>query len=627
MTPDMWLTLAILAIAIVLFITEKLRVDVVALGVVVALLVTGILDTSEALAGFSSTAVILIIALFIVGGAVFQTGLANRIGDSILRIAGTSELRLLVTIMVAVSAMSGFISSTGVVALMLPAIMSLARTTKIPPSRLLIPLAFGSLLGGATTLIGTPPNIIINDVLMADANYTGFSFFDFTPIALLLIVTSILFMALFGRRLLPDRRPPQDEQQMETPTELLESYRLPDNIYKIRVRKASPLIDKTISETGMGHDYNINILEISRPAPPRTVARFGEQELVVQSKQNIPVHPRPDTVLQRDDILLVRGEGNDVGRAAATLHLAIQPRNSHDYESLISQEVGVAELVLPPRSSLIDKTLMDVRFGTTYRLTVLDVRRPDQKEPLDLKNTKLRLGDTLLVQGRWKDILALKKQRRDFIIIGETDLAQFTLNFGKAPIALLILFGMLVLLVTGDSIGISATTAALLAALATVLTGCLSMDEAYESIDWKSVVLIAGMLPMSTALTKVGLVDMIANGVTGALGGLGPLAVMAAFFLLTALLTQVLSNTATTVLLAPIALAAAMSLGVEPHAFLLSVAFAASMAFASPIASPVNTLVMGPGNYRFSDYFRVGIPMVILAFIVTMIALPILWPF
>lgn len=313
MTVEMAITLAILIAAIVLFITEWIRIDVVALGVVVALMLTDVLTVEQALAGFSSTAVLLIAALFIVGGAVFQTGVADILARQILRLAGDSEIRLLTVIMVAVAVMSGFMSNTGTVAVLLPAVISLAASTKISPSRLLMPLAFASSLGGAVTLIGTPPNIIVSEAL-ADSGRAPFQFFSFAPMGIILIIIGIAFMLVVSR-FIPDRRPAQDRSQAsETASELIDDYALPESIFKLRIRKDSPFNKMTLATTGIGRDYDINVLEISRPAPPRTLATLGAQELVVQSKRNIPVHPRPETMLQHNDILIVQGETRSVSR-------------------------------------------------------------------------------------------------------------------------------------------------------------------------------------------------------------------------------------------------------------------------------------------------------------------------
>ncbi|MCB8920469.1 MAG: SLC13 family permease [Ardenticatenaceae bacterium] len=627
MTLEAWIILSILIVAVILFITEWLRVDVVALGVVVALMLTGSLSTAEALAGFSNSAVLTIAALFIVGGAVLQTGLAGMIGRRILQVAGNGELRLTFVLMTAVALMSSFMSDTGTVAVLLPAVVILARGAKIAPSRLLIPLAFGSLLGGASTLIGTPPNIIVSD-LLRENGLTPFSFFSYTPMGAVLIVLGIGYMALLGRRLLPDRRVQIDAQSFKSPEELVDLYRLPDNLYRLRVRRASDLIGKSLAAAGLRREFNITVLDILRREEPRPVLQlvWGRQR---DAERPLPprtsITPEPDTLIELDDVLLVQGETEAITQMAAKWNLGVRPaRDDDEANSLLNDEVGVAEVLIPPRSRLIGKTLIESRFGTTYRLTVLGLTGPSAKEKLDIKSTPLRFGDILLVQGPWKNIADLRKQQRDFVVMGQPESMIAAPYRQKAAIALVILLGMVAVLVA-DLLPIA--TASLLAALLMVLTGCLTMDDAYRAIDWKSIVLVAGMLPMSTALEKVGLVDLAAQGLVDSLGQIDALAVLAGLFLLTSLFTQVLSNTATTVVVAPIALAAAHNLGIAPHAFLMAVALAASMAFATPVASPVNTLVMGAGDYRFGDYIKVGVPLILIGLLASVLLLPLLFPF
>jgi di/tricarboxylate transporter len=622
-TGDMLLAILILGAAIVLFVTEWLRVDIVALAVVVALMLTGLLTTPEALSGFSNPAVLTIAALFIVGGGVFRSGLAGMVGRRILAIAGTSEARLVVVIMLTVALLSGVMSDTGTVAVLLPAIISLSRSAELGSSRLLIPLSFGALLGGATTLIGTPPNIIVSD-LLHEEGLVPFAFFDYTPIGLCLLGAGVLFMLTLGRRILPDYRPRQDVQRVPTPQELMALYRLPDNLFRLRVRRASPLVGLTLAGAELGGRYGMTVLEILRPARARALFGGRDPWPVRQPEGVTSLRPEPDTPLHMGDLLIVQGEGDDIAHAAATWNLGLQPAEQGDEEALADREVGVAEVLLPPRSSLAGKTLVETRFGTLQELTVLSIHRPGGAGKLNLKHTALQFGDILLVQGPWRKILRLRERPNDFVVMGQPEDMVALQNRNTAPAALLILVGMLVLIVTN---AVSLAAASMLAALAMVLTGCLTMDEAYEAIDWRSVVLVAGMLPMSVALEKVELVSLVATGLTNSLGGAGPLIVMGGLFLLTSVFTQVLSNTATAVLIAPIALAAARELGLQPQAFLMAVAIAASMAFASPVASPVNTLVMGAGNYRFADYIRVGIPMILISMAISILVLPLLWPF
>lgn len=628
MTFEAWYVLAILVIAVVLFVTEWLRVDVVALSVVVALMLGGTLSTAEALSGFSNSAVLTIAALFIVGGGVMQTGLAGMIGRRVLRVAGTGELRLMVVLMVAVALMSSFMSDTGTVAVLLPAVIILARSAKIAPSRLLIPLAYGSLLGGATTLIGTPPNIIVSD-LLRENGLTPFSFFSYTPLGVVLLILGIGYMVLVGRRLLPERRVKMDTQAFKTPQELIDIYRLPDNLFRLRVRRASDLIGQTLASAQLRQQFGVTVLDILRREEPRPVLQLvrnrqpnGESSV----PKRVSITPAPDAIIELDDILIVQGEMDAITQLAAKWNLGVQPANvDQDASVLLNEEVGVAEVLIPPRSELVGKTLIESRFGTVYKLTVLGLTGPGTKGALDIKSTPLRFGDILLVQGSWKNIAELKNHRRDFVVMGQPEEMMGSVpNRPKAMLALVILLAMVGTLV-GEWIPIA--TASLLAALLMVLTGCLTMDDAYRAIDWKSIVLVAGMLPMSTALQRVGLVDIAAQGLVDTFGQISPLALLAGLFLLTSLFTQVLSNTATTVVVAPVALAAANSIGAAPQAFLMAVAVAASMAFVTPVASPVNTLVMGAGDYRFVDYIKVGLPLVFITLVGVVLVLPLVFPF
>ncbi len=623
MTLEMWIALGVLAFAIVFFVTEWLRVDVVALIVVITLMLTGLLTPTQAIAGFSNTIVLTIAALFIIGGAVLQTGLAGIIGNQVLKIAGANPTRLLVMVMLTVSLMSAFMSSTGTVAVLLPAVISMAASARISPSKLLIPLAYASLLGGALTLIGTPPNLIVSD-LLRENGYAPFQFFDFTLLGGLLLSSGVIFMAVAGRRMLPERAVARELARIEAPKEIVRRYALPENLFWLRVRQSSGLVGKTVAESDFGKRFNVNIIDLKRKPESRTMVQVGEAKLVWQDEKARGAKPTIETIFQADDLVLAQGAPGDVAHLAASWNLGLQVAQPEAEKSLMNQEVGLAEVLLPPDSTLIGQTLVALQFGSAYRLSVLGIRRPGTDETLNLKTTPLRFGDILLVQGPWENILSLRKKQRDFVVMGEPEAMLGPSQRHKAPLAALILAAMLVVMI-GDFMPL--TTASMLAGLLMILTGCLTIDEAYGYIDWKSIVLIAGMLPMSTVLEKVGLVSIVAQNMTDILGAYGPIAVLAGLFLGTALFTQVLSNTATAVLLAPLAVASAQNLGVQPQAFLMAVGIAASMAFASPVASPVNTLVMGAGNYRFSDYAKVGIPLILITALIAIAILPLLWPF
>ncbi len=622
MTIEMWITIFILSGAILLFVTEWLQVDLVALGVVISLMLTKILTPEEALAGFSSPIVITVAALFIVGGAVMETGLADTISQKIIKFAGKSSFKLLILIMGTVALLSGFISDTGTVAVMAPAIISISRKRNINPSKLLIPLSFGSLLGGAMTLIGTPPNIVVSDLLLENG-FSPFQFFDFTPIGLTLLISGILFLGSTSRWLLPDHKSKIELQRVDSPEELVQVYKLPQDLYRLRVRIQSQLIGKTIQQIDLRGTYEVTVLEILRSREVRSRSRGPEILLNLLEDESLSIKPSPETLIQANDILVCQGKINDISHAAASLQLGLQPAEAEDQKALVNNEVGVAEILLPPRSRLIGKTLVSAHFGRLYQLTVLGINRPGINGNLSLKETELQFGDILFVQGAWKNIHALTNQRRDFVVVGQPEAIKGSPMRSKMILSALILAGMLILLITN---WLPLATTALLAAFLMVISGCLKMKDAYNSVDWRSIILIAGMLPMATALQKTGLVQVGTDWMASTLGGLGDLPTLAALFLITSLFTQVISNTATTVLIAPIAFSLAIRLGYQPQAFLMLVAIAASTAFASPVASPVNTLVMGSGNYRFSDYLKVGIPLIFISMAITIFLLPLLWP-
>jgi len=621
MTAEMLIVLGILTGALVLFTTEWIRLDMVAWGVVISLILSGVLTTQEAFSGFSNSAVLTIASLFIVGGGILQTGLAASISRRILRIAGNDEGRLVFVIMAAVALLSSVMSSTGTVAVLLPAIILIARSSDIPASRLLIPLSFGSLLGGASTLIGTAPNLIVSELLV-ESGYQPLGFFSFTPVGTALILAGSLFMFFIGRHLLP-ANPQKARPRVETPRELMTRYRLPASLYRLQVNPDSPLAEQSIQSSEFRQRTGVTILEINRK---RQNSRLNLIR-TLQEKFLSPCNsfsPSADFILQAGDSLLVQGKEEERDRIIEEWGLTPEPAASEDRDDPVSDEAGIAELILRPRSRLIGKTLVETQFASRYRVTVLDVHRPNTRDDPDPQKAQLRLGDTLLVQGLWRDIAAMQNERGEFIVVGEPGSIDAPIRTHRAPYALLILLVMLVLMIT-QAVPIAA--AAMLAGLGMVLTGCLSMDEAYQSIDWKSILLIAGMLPMSIALENAGLVEAAAESFSNLAGGYGPLAVMAGIFFITSLFTQILSNTATTVLVAPVALAVAHSLSVQPQPMLMAVAIAASMGFASPVASPVNAIVMGAGDYRFSDYLRVGVPMILLALLVSMLIIPVVFPF
>lgn len=622
---EMWLVVSILAVAIFLFITEWLRVDLVALGVLLALAMSGILTVQEAFAGFSNTAVLTIMFLFVVGGAVWQTGLAATIGQGVLRVAGTELNRLLIVLVGTVALLSGFMSNTGTVAVLMPAIIVLARKAGIHPAKLLIPLSFGSMFGGAATLIGTPPNLVINDAL-AEQGLSVFGFFSFLPMGLAMTGLGVLYILTVGKRLLPATEPTEANEQLESSQELVKRYQLPEQLRRLRILPGSPLGQTNLGDAHLHGEFGVTVLRIMRP--PLEPYAFSLAGLAHNPRdhhrvRDLPILPERSTRFQEGDALIVEGNTEQIRAAAQRWNCRVEPPKPKDAKALVGKDTGVAEVVIPSSSKLIGQTLLSSRFGDMYRLWVLELRRPGVTERLHSKTTPLQFGDVLLVQGLWEKILALRNFRRDFIVLGEPEADMGAPRRHRSSLALLVLITMVGLMVWG---GLPVVVVTLLAALAMVLLGCLPLDELYKSIDWKSVVLIAGMLPMSTAMEKVGLVEVVAEGLVTWLGVYSPRAVMVGLFVLTAIFTQFISNTATTVVVAPIALAASLSLGVTPQAFLMTVAVAASAAFATPVASPTNTLVMGAGGYSFRDYAKVGLPLILLTLVLAVILLPMLFP-
>ncbi len=621
MTPSIALVYAVVLAAIILFVSDRLRLDVVAVLALLTMAVTGILTPVEALAGFADPIVIMIAALFVVGEGLFQTGVARAIGRLPARLAGNSEVRLIVVLMLLVAFLSAFMSSTGTVAVMLPVAVGLAWDRGIAPSRLLIPLSVASLVGGMLTLIGTAPNIVVSSQLEA-AGREPFRFFDFTPVGLVMLAIGVGFMALVGRKLLPDRTAPAAAAgfggEAATREELLERYELGASRSAYRIGAGSALAGQTLREADIRKRWGVTIFDIrsEHQAPSGQVRRVWEAARTLAR----PV--LPDTRLEAGDRIEGLGRPEDAAAMAESLSLEPLPGGAGP----LPPDIGLAEVLLTPRSRLIGHSLKDVRFREKYRLTVLGLRRlGDRVEEGTPGTTKLRFGDTLLVKGPWRRIHVLQEERRDFVVVARPLDADDALRpYGRAPVAVAITVGMMVLLTAGV---VAPVIAILLAALAMILSGCVAGEDAYRSVNWESVVLIAAILPVATALEKTGGMALIVDGLETVVGDVGPLVLLAVLFVLTSALSQVISNTATAVLLAPVALQAALRLDVAPEPFLMGIAVAASTAFATPIASPVNMLVLGPGGYRFGDFFRIGVALQLLMLVATLLVVPLLFPF
>jgi di/tricarboxylate transporter len=779
MTPEIAIVLAILAAAIVLFITERIRVDVVALMVLVSLALSGLVTPTEALSGFANLAVVTVWAVLILSAGLARTGVAGLIGRQVLRLAGKTEARLIALIMLVVGVLSGFMNDIGVAALMLPVVLDIARRTGRPPSRLLMPLAFAALLGGLNTLIGTPPNILVSEALR-QYGLEPFQMFDYTPTGIVVMVSGIAFMVLVGRHLLPSRHiTALPEIDQPDPGQF---FGLQERLFVIRLPDNSPLAGKSMAQSRLGAALGLNVLAILRPegnrlAPdPAAILRSGDRllvegrsdrlaelsgrralvmeddhlaieqlrsaeidlaELALSPQSSLPgqtleqadfrrrfgvivlairrgggslrtnlekiplqgedillvqgthqqlealqaeveftlssasaadgyqleerlaamrvpadsslagktlvesslgdafglgvmgvvrqgatrLMPGPDERLAAGDLLLVKSRPEDLQTLEGLQSLEIDRQPPPDLDELESEHVGLVDVVLSPHSTLAGKTLRQIHFREKYGLSVLAIWREGRAYRSNLRDMALRFGDALLLYGS-RERLRMLGQEPDFLVL--TEAAQEPPRLNKAPVALLIMAAVLVpVILDWLPIAIAAVGGIVLM----ILTRCLTMEEAYQAIEWKAVFLIAGMLPLGIAMEQTGAASFLAEGMVSLVGRMGPLAVMGGLFLLAALASQVMPNPAVAVLLAPIALNTARDLGISPYPLMMAVAVSASAAFLSPVGHSANILVMGPGGYRFSDYTKVGIPLTLVVLAVVLLVVPFFWPF
>lgn len=774
-TVEIAVVLLILAGAMVLFVSAWIRMDLVALLVLVAVAITGYVTPAEAVSGFSNPAVITVWAMFIISGGLTLTGVAGILGSRLTIVAGTGEVQLVVAIMITAGVLSAVMNNVGVAAMMLPVVVDISRRTGHPPSRLLMPLALGSLLGGLTTMIGTPPNILVADITR-DLGLPPFRLFDFTPIGVMVLVAGTAFVALVGRHLLPRRDPLGDARGARRPTALFE---LDERLLSITIPEESPLDGLTIGSSRIGSALGLTVVAVTRdgrvvPAPGRDTMlrandrllalgrpdmvddlrnvllsaqeeppapalslhevrvgedspivgvtllqaavrdRFGLHVLAARTGEDVrfgdlsrwrarpgdvllvatprdaelavpeaaglePVGapsadhlsrvyrlddnlmaltvpegshlvertlaqsrlrdglglavweirrgdeviavPGPDTMLEAGDVLIAQGEPADLDLLVGLGRLSVDSQPIEDLTGLESSEVGLAEIVLSPETTLEGKTLRELEFRDRYGLTVLAIWRAGRPYRTGLRDLELRFGDAILTHGR-RDQLRLIGADPDFVVASEP--APPPPRRDKAPLAVLILVGVVASVVAG---WLPISIAAVSGAALMVLTRCLTMEDAYRFIEWQAVFLIAGMLPLGIAMERTGAAAFLGERVVTTLGPFGPLAMMAGVYLMTSLATQIVPTAALVVLMAPIAHTAALDLGVSPLPFLMTLAIAASASLSSPVSHPANTLVMGPGGYRFVDYVKVGLPTTLVVFAITMVMVPLMWPF
>jgi di/tricarboxylate transporter len=784
MTPDITLVLGILSVAMVLLVTEKIPMEVTALLVLGVVALTNLVSPVEALAGFSNPAVVTVWAVFILSAGLQRTGVASIIGRRVLQLAGRSEARIITVIMLTAGVLSAAMNNVAVAALMLPVTMDIARQTRTSPSRLLMPLAFGSLLGGLTTMIGTPPNILVSNALR-DAGLPHFRLFDFTPAGVIIMLVGIIFMATLGRRLLP-KRDTEKELFGGSRPDFRTQYALQDRMFRLRLRQTSALVGKTLEQSRLGSVLGFHVLAIKRnrrtylyPAPTETLkaddrllvggrlehldnlsgwselkleldqpdieqlvtdmitvrearlalgwslagktlreigfrARFGLNVLALRRGNTIlranlqdeplaagdtlllqgtrerldefctsdqcedfqplaasqlrevyrldeRLHflqvpkgcvlsgrtlkesrlgnalglrvlaviredgahliPESDERLMEEDRLLIEGRPADLEIARGLDGIEVESELAPGHtEELESDQIGLMEAVLSPRSGLAGKTLRQLRFREKYGLSVLAIWREGRAIRTGVRDLALRFGDALLLYGP-RERLRVLGQEPDVVVLTET--GQETPPVKKAGISTLVMSAVLIPVLFG---WVPIYIAAVIGAAMMVLFRCLTMEEAYRAIEWKAIFLIAGMLPLGTALDQTGAAKLIAEGVVGLTGGFGPTGVMAGLVLVTLLATCIVPTAALVVLMAPIIFNTSASMNISPHALMMAMALAASSSFTSPVAHPANLMVMGPGGYRFFDYVKTGIALTVLVFVLILLLVPLFWP-
>lgn len=617
-------TLIILVITVALFIWGRVRADIVALTALAALLVLGILTPAEALAGFSSPIVIMMIGLFVVGGAIMQTGLAKLTGNKLMALSRGNETITFLLVMLVTSFIGAFVSNTGTVALMMPIIMSIAAGSGMQSSRFLMPLAFAGSLGGMLTLIGTPPNLVIDEVL-TEGGYQPLAFFSFFPVGIIVIAIGIIVLMPLSKIFLSKKQSGKKKKQGKSLDDLVDEYQLLDNLHRYIVPSRRPsaaldengeqmdIVGKTLKDLSIQKKYGVSIIEIRNEKKSRLGLVKDVSQNMAKSSSTIQVH----------DTLYIIGEEEKMKRFASDYGLRKMKDVKIDFYDL-----GLTEIVVMPTSNFAGLRIGEANLRKRFGINVLGVKRGDEYITDNLIAAKLHVGDMLLVQGEWTNLAHLTTDTSNWVVIDQPEkTADKVLLDYKAPVAAAIMLLMIAMMVF-DFIPVAPVTAVIIAGLLTVFAGCFrNVEAAYKTINWESIVLIAAMMPMSTALEKTGASALVSQGLVESLGSMGPTALLAGIYFTTSLMTMFISNTATAVLMAPIALVAAQQVGVSPYSFLFAVTLGASMCFASPFSTPPNALVMKAGGYTFMDYVKVGLPLQVIIGVVMTFVLPLLFPY
>ncbi|QLZ72335.1 SLC13 family permease [Klebsiella pneumoniae] len=610
MNGELIWVLSLLAIAVVLFATGKVRMDAIALMVIVAFVLSGTLTLNEAFSGFSDPNVILIAALFIIGDGLVRTGVATKMGAWLVSVAGNSETKMLIYLMLTVAGLGAFMSSTGVVAIFIPVVLSVSARMNTSPSRLMMPLSFAGLISGMMTLVATPPNLVVNSELLREGLH-GFSFFSVTPIGLVVLILGIVYMLAVRFMLKTDNGDSaRDGRKRSTFRDLIREYHLTGRARRLAIRPGSPMIGQRLDDLKLRERYCANVIGVER------WRRF----------RRVIVNVNGVSEFRARDVLLIDMSASDVDLRQFCGEQMLEPMVLRgEYFADQALDVGMAEVALIPDSEMIGKTVREIAFRTRFALNIVGMKRDGKAMDGSVVDEPLQLGDILLVVGNWLQIALLAKRGRDFVVLNmPVEVDDASPAHSQAPHAIFCLVLMVALMLTDE---IPNPIAAIIACLLMGKFRCINAESAYKAIHWPSIILIVGMMPFALALQKTGGVDLVVKGLMDVAGGEGPYLMLGCLFMMCAAIGLFISNTATAVLMAPIALAAAKSMGVSPYPFAMVVAMAASAAFMTPVSSPVNTLVLGPGKYSFSDFVKIGVPFTILVMVVCVLLIPVLFPF
>lgn len=610
MNGELIWVLSLLAIAVVLFATGKVRMDAIALMVIVAFVLSGTLTLNEAFSGFSDPNVILIAALFIIGDGLVRTGVATKMGAWLVSVAGNSETKMLIYLMLTVAGLGAFMSSTGVVAIFIPVVLSVSARMNTSPSRLMMPLSFAGLISGMMTLVATPPNLVVNSELLREGLH-GFSFFSVTPIGLVVLILGIVYMLAVRFMLKTDNGDSaRDGRKRSTFRDLIREYHLTGRARRLAIRPGSPMIGQRLDDLKLRERYCANVIGVER------WRRF----------RRVIVNVNGVSEFRARDVLLIDMSASDVDLRQFCGEQMLEPMVLRgEYFADQALDVGMAEVALIPDSEMIGKTVREIAFRTRFGLNIVGMKRDGKAMDGSVVDEPLQLGDILLVVGNWRQIALLAKRGRDFVVLNMlVEVDDASPAHSQAPHAIFCLVLMVALMLTDE---IPNPIAAIIACLLMGKFRCINAESAYKAIHWPSIILIVGMMPFALALQKTGGVDLVVKGLMDVAGGEGPYLMLGCLFMMCAAIGLFISNTATAVLMAPIALAAAKSMGVSPYPFAMVVAMAASAAFMTPVSSPVNTLVLGPGKYSFSDFVKIGVPFTILVMVVCVLLIPVLFPF